>query len=117
MLRIRSAICFVRRSYSASSRLEDVAPFRYQELFDLSPDTKTEYKKLQNSEKLVSELDVGGMKFLKVEPDALTEISKQSMKGVQFPSSITKILTHIYFIIWLSTRYCALTSACPLAAT
>jgi len=43
--------------------------FHYQELFDLAPDKKTEYVKLTGNG--VSVVDLGGTKFLKVEPEAL----------------------------------------------
>lgn len=57
-----------------------VAPFHYQELFDLAPDTTTKYKKLTSD--YVSTIDLGGTKFLKVEPEALRLLSAQAMSDI-----------------------------------
>lgn len=71
-----------RYSYPSSATRSFSTPnFIYQELFDLAPDTTTQYKKLEGSESLVSEIDAGGMKFLKVEPDALRMLAAQAMTG------------------------------------
>lgn len=54
--------------------------FHYQPLFELSPDTETPYRKL--TDKYVSTVEVNGMKFLKVEPEALRLLSSQAMKDI-----------------------------------
>lgn len=54
--------------------------FQYQKLFDLAPDTVTEYKKLTSEH--VSTIDVNGFKFLKVEPEALRIITAQAMRDI-----------------------------------
>lgn len=55
-------------------------PFYYQELFDLGKDTTTPYKKLTSD--YVSTVEVGGMKFLKVEPEGLRMLSAKAMVDV-----------------------------------
>ena len=54
--------------------------FQYQELFDLSPDKKTEYVKV--TDKHVSTVEMGGIKFLKVEPEALRLLSARAMTDI-----------------------------------
>ena len=54
--------------------------FHYQELFDLAPDKKTEYVKLTSNG--VSVVDLGGTKFLKVEPEALRLLSARAMTDI-----------------------------------
>lgn len=73
----------------------NATPFSYQELFDLSPDVTTPYKKLTSSH--VSTIDVNGMKFLKVEPEALRILSAQAMIDIAHllrPAHL-KSLSHI----------------------
>ena len=73
----------------------NATPFSYQELFDLSPDETTPYKKLTSSH--VSTIDVNGMKFLKVEPEALRILSAQAMIDIAHllrPAHL-KSLSHI----------------------
>lgn len=67
----------VVRSFSAAAAPPKVAPFHYQPLFDLAPDTTTKYKKLENASKHVQVQDLGGNKFLKVGPEALRILSAQ----------------------------------------
>ncbi len=55
-------------------------PFQYQELFDLSPDTTTKYRKL--TDKHVSTVEAAGRKFLKVEPEGLRLLSAQAMTDI-----------------------------------
>jgi fumarate hydratase class I len=52
-------------------------PFAYQERFALAPDETTPYKKLTGAH--VSTVEANGMKFLKVEPEALRILSAQAM--------------------------------------
>ena len=65
-----AAVARFRRAFSTPA-------FQYQELFDLAPDEKTPYKKLTGDH--VSTIEVNGMKFLKVEPEALRILSAQAM--------------------------------------
>lgn len=68
----------VRRSiHLRKSHAANFSTFHYQELFDLAPDEKTVYKKLTGNH--VSTIDANGMKFLKVEPEALRLITAQAM--------------------------------------
>ena len=67
------------RSFSAAAAPPKVAPFHYQPLFDLAPDTTTKYKKLENASKHVQVQDLGGNKFLKVGPEALRILSAQGV--------------------------------------
>jgi fumarate hydratase, class I len=53
-----------------------VAPFQYQELFDVSHDN-TPYRKV--TDKYVKVIEADGMKFLKVEPEALTLLASEAM--------------------------------------
>ena len=62
----------VRKSHTVN-----FSTFHYQELFDLAPDEKTVYKKLTGNH--VSTVEVDGLKFLKVEPEALRLITAQAM--------------------------------------
>jgi hypothetical protein len=39
-------------------------PFHYQPLFELAPDTTTEYKKLENASKYVKTVDVNGIHLI-----------------------------------------------------
>ena len=54
--------------------------FQYQELFDLAKDEKTVYKKLSSEH--VSTIEANGLKFLKVEPEALRLIAAQAMVDI-----------------------------------
>lgn len=54
--------------------------FKYQELFDLSADESTPYRKL--TDKHVSTIEADGLKFLKVEPEALRLLSAQAMTDI-----------------------------------
>ena len=54
--------------------------FVYQELFDLSPDTTTVYKKL--TDKYVTTVELNGTKFLQVEPEALRLLAAQAMADI-----------------------------------
>lgn len=65
---------------SAGQRMSTVTPFHYQELFELGPDTKTTYRKLTSD--YVSTIEMNGMKFLKVEPQALRLLSAQAMTDI-----------------------------------
>jgi fumarate hydratase, class I len=68
----------VRRSiHLRKSHVANFSTFHYQELFDLAPDEKTVYKKLTGDH--VSTIEANGMKFLKVEPEALRLITAQAM--------------------------------------
>jgi fumarate hydratase class I len=53
--------------------------FEYQEMFDLAPDTDTPYRKLTGDH--VSTFEANGIKFLKVEPEALRLLSAAAMVG------------------------------------
>lgn len=76
----KSSQSFLKSSISRRSFAAGIAPFHYQELFDLSPDTSTVYKKLTSD--YVSTLDLNGTKFLKVEPEALRLLSAQAMSDI-----------------------------------
>jgi fumarate hydratase class I len=54
--------------------------FAYQELFDLSNDHKTTYKKLTGD--YVSTVKLGNTEFLKVEPEGLRLLSAQAMTDI-----------------------------------
>ena len=54
--------------------------FHYQELFDLAKDTTTEYVKV--TDKHVKTVDLGGTKFLKVEPEALRLLAARAMTDI-----------------------------------
>jgi fumarate hydratase class I len=69
-----------RRVTARSLASSSAPPFYYQELFDLSKDTTTPYKKLTSD--YVSTVEVGGMKFLKVEPEGLRLLSAKAMVDV-----------------------------------
>lgn len=74
----RAAAAQAQRSFAAAPP----APFVYQKLFDLAPDTTTEFKKLPNASKHVTVENVGGHKFLKVDPEALRILSAQAFTDV-----------------------------------
>ena len=71
--------------------------FFYQEPFPLAKDT-TSYYKIEGSEKFVSVVDFDGKEVLKVDPEALTLLSKTAMRDVSFllrhehNESVAKIL-------------------------
>lgn len=83
---LRSVVQYSRKAVTARSPISGscralaTTPFQYQELFDLSPDKTTPYKKL--TDKHVSTIDVNGMKFLKVEPEAIRILSAQAMTDI-----------------------------------
>ena len=54
--------------------------FFYQELFDLSPDNETKYRKLTSD--FVSTTTVNGRTFLEVQPEALRLLSSQAIKDI-----------------------------------
>lgn len=56
-----------------------IPPFVHQTLFDLAPDTLTEYKKLHSDTPLVSTVDVNGVPFLQIKPEAFRLITAQAM--------------------------------------
>lgn len=70
----------ISNSTSLRSLSSGVPPFQYQELFDLCPDRTTIYRKLSSEH--VSTLNVNGLNFLKVEPEALRKLSAQAMTDV-----------------------------------
>jgi fumarate hydratase class I len=68
---------------SASRRLlstANPAPFVYQPLIDLSPDKTTQYRKITSD--YVSTVDLGGKKFLKVEPEGLRLLTSEAMRDI-----------------------------------
>jgi fumarate hydratase, class I len=69
---------FNRKSVVRS--LSSTVPFHYQELFELSKDTTTPYKKISSDH--VSTFNLGDLKFLKVEPAGLRFIAAQAMTDV-----------------------------------
>ena len=77
--KVSKLLCNSRLIKSLSTVPPNV-PFVYQELFDVAPDTTTKYKKL--TDKHVSIVDANGLKFLKVEPEALRLISATAMKDI-----------------------------------
>ena len=88
MLRsLASASIFARKTAKVGNvgvlshrTLSSTPGFVYQELFDLSPDKTTPYRKL--TDKHVSTIDVNGTKFLKVEPEALRLLSAQAFTDI-----------------------------------
>jgi fumarate hydratase class I len=66
----------IRRCFSSTPA------FTYQPLFEVTPDTITEYKLLPNSEKLVSTVSMNGMTFLKVDPEALRLLTAKAMTDI-----------------------------------
>ena len=60
-----------------------MAEFKYAPMFQLGKDT-TEYYKIPGSEKLVSTSEFEGHKMLKVSPEALELVAKQSFHDCQF---------------------------------
>lgn len=57
-------------------------PFHYQPLFDLSPDTTTEYRRLDNASNYIKSVDLNGTKILQVDPTALRLLSSQAMADI-----------------------------------
>jgi len=57
--------------------------FTYQTPFPLEAD-KTEYYKIEGSEKYVSTVNFDGKDVLKVDPEALTALSNVAMKDISF---------------------------------
>lgn len=75
----------VKRCLSSSATKSPppkIQPFQYQELFDLSPDTTTEYRKLDEASKYVNVVNMNGEKYIKVEPEALRILSAQAMTDI-----------------------------------
>lgn len=76
-----------------------ITPFHYQELFDLSEDKTTEYRKLADASKYIATKDINNVKYLHIEPDALRILSAQAMTDIAHllrPAHLTqlsKILT------------------------
>ena len=60
-----------------------MAEFKYAPMFQLGEDS-TEYYKIPGSEKLVSTSEFEGHKILKVAPEALTLVARQSFHDCQF---------------------------------
>ena len=60
-----------------------MAEFKYAPMFQLGEDT-TEYYKIPGSEKLVSTGEFEGKTILKVSPEALTLVARQSFHDCQF---------------------------------
>jgi fumarate hydratase class I len=82
----------VNAKAGASNRAMSTVPFHYQELFDLAPDKETKYRKL--TDKHVSTLDVNGMQFLKVEPEAIRVLSAQAFTDIAHllrPAHLTQL--------------------------
>lgn len=76
---------FLRRgvrnlTLTSNRRCLSTPAFHYQELFDLAPDKKTEYVKL--TDKYVSTSELGGIKFLKVQPEAIRLLSARAMTDI-----------------------------------
>lgn len=75
------AVCGpIRYELSAAFATQAAPPFHYQELFDLSPDTATSYRKLTSD--FVSTFHVNGHFFLKVEPEGLRLLASQAMVDI-----------------------------------
>ena len=78
MAMMRSIVC--RPRSAGRPLLARQSTYHYQELFDIAPDEKTVYKKLTSDH--VSSFEANGIKFLKVEPEALRIISAQAMTDI-----------------------------------
>eukprot|EP01039_Chlorochromonas_danica_P010888 gene10888-12102_t len=73
--RTSSSSLTVRAAFSSK-----VTPFVYQPLFDLSPDTKTQYRKITSD--FVSTVNLGGKTFLQVEAEGLRLLSAEAMRDI-----------------------------------
>lgn len=84
LLLLRNARAFSGHSLKASraslATRKDAAEFVYQPLFDLAPDTTTEYRLLTKDH--VKTVSVDGETFLKVEPEALRRLTAQAMTDI-----------------------------------
>jgi len=70
-----------RAAHALGRRLEStVAPFHYEPLFDLAPDTATPYRKLTGD--FVTPMTLDGRPFLKVEPEALRLLAATAMRDI-----------------------------------
>jgi fumarate hydratase, class I len=58
-------------------------PFVYQEPFPLAPDT-THYRKIEGSERYVSAASFEGREMVRVDPEALTLLTREAMRDVSF---------------------------------
>jgi fumarate hydratase class I len=79
-IRLRNAASvrgFGKRAFSAKA---PPTPFTYYPVFDLGKDETTEYKLV--TKEGVSTVELGGKKFLKVEPEALRKLSAQAMTDI-----------------------------------
>ena len=65
-----------------SVRNASAPPFVYQKLFDLAPDTTTEYMLLKSGPEYVKTVEVGGQSFLRVEPEALRLLTATAMTDI-----------------------------------
>ena len=76
----RGRVCIRSSSLSPANRA--LSDFHYQELFDLSgpSENPTPYRKLTSDH--VKTVDLGGQKFLKVEPEALRLLSAAAMRDI-----------------------------------
>ncbi|KAM3576299.1 hypothetical protein VYU27_001831 [Nannochloropsis oceanica] len=67
-------------AYAAEFATQAAPSFHYQELFDLTPDEATPYRKLTSD--YVSTFNMNGQEFLKVEPEALRLLASQAMVDI-----------------------------------
>lgn len=76
----KAACSPIRYRLSAAFASQAAPPFHYQELFDLSPDTATSYRRLTSD--FVSTFHVNGQEFLKIEPEGLRLLASQAMVDI-----------------------------------
>ncbi|XP_074654124.1 fumarate hydratase class I, aerobic-like [Tubulanus polymorphus] len=67
------------RAYSTAAA-SGIKPFHYQDMFETNGDLETPWKKLTGD--FVSTVEACGKKILKVEPEALTQLSQQAMVDI-----------------------------------
>ena len=77
--RMQSRCCF-RACHASFSPIKKAAEFVYQPLFDLAPDTTTEYRLLTKDH--VRTVSVDGEILLKVEPEGLRRLTAQAMTDI-----------------------------------
>jgi len=74
MKRSRSQRCIPRMSTTT------VSPFVYQPLFEMTPDTTTEYRKVSGD--FISTVQLNGTEFLKVEPEGIQLLTSTAMSDI-----------------------------------
>jgi len=76
---IRRAVIQTQKKFASTASR---APFVYQDVFENAKEDPTPYRKLDSLSSGVSTVDLGGEKFLKIEPHVLTELTAEAMKDI-----------------------------------